>query len=255
MQGARRLLIYTLIAIAALYAVACTALFALQRSLIYFPQPRSNPNTEILQLKSDAGAILTSTRAAHGPGAVIYFGGNAEDVSQDLPSFADAFPNDAIYLLHYPGFGGSAGKPSEKSIMAAAFALFDEVHAQHPNVLIVGRSLGTGVAVQVASQRTVTRLILVTPFDSLGDVAAAHNRLFPVRLLLLDSFDSGKYAPHVTAPTKIIAAGDDEIIPRTSTERLRTRFQKTAVTYVVVPHVGHNSISDDPSYLQLLEDR
>ncbi len=62
-----------------------------------------------------------SMRPAAGPEAVIYFGGNAEDVSLDLPDFSSTFPNAAIYLLHYPGYGGSAGHPTEKSILAAAF--------------------------------------------------------------------------------------------------------------------------------------
>lgn len=255
MQGVRRLLVYTLVVIAVLYAVACLALFAIQRSLIYFPQPRSNQNAEITELKSVGGPILVSTRPAGGAGAVLYFGGNGEDVSEDLPGLTETFPDDAIYLLHYPGYGGSAGKPSEKSILAAAFALFDLVHSQHPNVVVIGRSLGTGVAIQVASQRPVARLVLVTPFDSLGDVAAAHNRLVPVRWLLRDHYDSWKYAPQVTAPTKIIVAGDDEIIPRSSTERLRTRFKPGIVSYTVVPGVGHNTISDRPQYLELLRDQ
>jgi pimeloyl-ACP methyl ester carboxylesterase len=199
--------------------------------------------------------VLVSLRPASGPGAVIYFGGNAEDVSLDLPEFASAFPNTAIYLLHYPGYGGSAGHPTEKSILAAAFALFDAVHAQHANVTLIGRSLGTGVAIHVASQHPVTRLILVTPYDSLVDVAQEHYPFLPNRLIMLDKYDSWKYAPQVTAPTRIIVAGDDEIIPRTSTERLRTRFTKCAVSYVIIPDVGHNSISESPDYLRLLSEQ
>lgn len=254
MQGARRLFVYTLAIIAILYIGACAALFAFQRSLIYFPQSRSNPNTVIMQLKSDAGAVLASTRPADGPRAVIYFGGNAEDVSQDLPDLAEAFPRDAIYLLHYPGYGGSAGHPSEKSIVSAAFALFDIVHAEHQTIIMIGRSLGSGVAVHVASRRPVAQLVLVTPFDSLADVAAAHNRLFPVRWLLRDRYDSWKYAPQVTAPTRIIIAGSDEIIPRASTERLRTQFKPGVASCVLVPRVGHNSISDNLEYFSLLSD-
>jgi uncharacterized protein len=184
--------------------------------------------------------------------ALIYFGGNAEDVSLNLPDFSQAFPNHAIYLLHYPGYGGSAGCPSEKSIMAAAFALFDTVHAMHPDVVVIGRSLGTGVAVQVAAARPIVRLVLVTPFDSLTDVAAAHFPFIPVRWLLSDKYDSWKYAPQVTAPTRIIVAGKDEIIPRATTERLGTRFKAGNVSRIVIPNVGHNAISDDPEYLSLL---
>ena len=91
-----------------------------------------------------------------------------------LPGLADAFPDHALYLLHYPGYGGAPGKPSEAAIAADALALFDRVAPQHPRVVVIGRSLGSGVAVQVASARPVARLVLVTPYDSLEEIAAKH---------------------------------------------------------------------------------
>src|SRR5258707_11958849 len=124
--------------------------------------------------------FLVSPRPHHFPAALIYFGGNAEDVSQDIPDLADALPDRAIYALHYPGYGGSAGSPSQKAIFAASLALFDRVHAEHQNVVVVGRSLGSGVTVWIASQRSIARIILVTPFDSLADVASEQYRFVPV---------------------------------------------------------------------------
>jgi pimeloyl-ACP methyl ester carboxylesterase len=169
-----------------------------------------------------------------------------------MPQFEEAFPHNAIYLLHYPGYGGSSGNPTENSIFAAALALFDYVHQRHPNIVVIGRSLGSGAAVRIASLRPVTRLVLVTPYDSLGDVAAEHYPYLPVRLLLKDKFESWKYAPHVTVPTRIIVAEKDEVIPRASTDRLRTRFNPAIVSYIVVPDVGHNTISESLDYWSLL---
>jgi hypothetical protein len=235
------------------YVGLCALMFFTQRSLIYYPQPRlSRDGVPIMTLQTDAGAVLVSTRPLPGPDALIYFGGNAEDVSLDLSDFSSAFPNRAIYLLHYRGYGGSAGSPSERALFADAFALYERVHAEHSNIVVVGRSLGTGVAVKLASERTVTRLVLVTPFDSLGDAAAAQYPYLPVRLLLKDKFDSSRYAPLITAPTKIIAAANDEIVPRASTERLSRRFRPGIATYVVVPGAGHNSISEGADYLRLI---
>jgi pimeloyl-ACP methyl ester carboxylesterase len=228
-------------------------MFFTQRSLIYYPQPRSNRDgVPMMTLHTDAGPVLVSTRPASGPEAVIYFGGNAEDVSADLSDFPSAFPNDAIYLLHYRGYGGSAGRPSEQALFADALMLFDQVHTQHPDIVVVGRSLGTGIAVKVASERPIQRLVLVTPFDSLTDAAANAYPWLPVRLLMHDKYDSWKYAPQVTAPTHIIAAGNDEIIPRSSTERLRTRFKPGVAAYTVIPGAGHNTISDSADYLRLI---
>jgi pimeloyl-ACP methyl ester carboxylesterase len=207
----------------------------------------------LMTLPVGAESVLVSTRPNTGPNALIYFGGNAEDVSQDMPGFIATFPDDAIYLLHYPGYGGSSDSPTEQSISAAALSLYDRVHTEHQNIMVVGRSLGTGVAVRLASLRLVSRLVLVTPYDSLTDPAAQLYPYVPVRLLALDRFDSWKYAPKVTAPTRIIVAEDDEIIPRSSTERLRTRFSKEIVSEVVVPGADHNSIADSPNYWSLLK--
>jgi len=237
----------------ALYAAVCVALFVYQRSLIYYPQPRANSQgTTFMTLPVGAEKIFISTYPHAGSAALIYFGGNAEDVSQTVPDLVSAFPDTAIYALHYPGYGGSSGEPSQQSIFTASMALFDQVAAAHPTITIIGRSLGSGVAVWLASQRPVARLILVTPYDSLADAAAQQYRFLPVRWLLRDRFDSWKYAPNVKAPTRIIVAGDDELIPRSSSERLRTRFRQDLVSYVVVPDSGHNTIQDSPDYWALI---
>ena len=141
----RRIFLYLLVGIAVLYAGICRALIAFQRSLIYFPQPMSSRNgAVILTMKTEAGPVFVSTRPRSGFDTLIYLGGNAEDVSLNLPGFSEAFPNHAVYLLHYPGYGGSSGSPSEAAFMAGALELFDRVHAQHQNVVVVGRSVGTG---------------------------------------------------------------------------------------------------------------
>ena len=253
MRHAARIFLAMLLFAAVVFAGICVFVFAIQRSLIYFPQPASNQaGITVLTLPTGTGSVLVSTRPHAGPDALIYFGGNAEDVSQSMPDFASAFPNHAIYLLHYPGYGGSSGSPSQQAIFADSLALFDRVHAEHPNVVVVGRSLGSGVAVWIASLRPVVRLVLVTPYDSLADVAAQHFPYVPVRWLLRDKYESWRYAPQVTAPTWIIVAEDDEVIPRSSSDQLRTRFRERIVSYVVLPGVGHNTIQDSPNYWTLL---
>jgi pimeloyl-ACP methyl ester carboxylesterase len=244
---------YLLGAAAALYGLACTLLLVLQRSLIYYPAPRGNPTSSLLEaITVGSGTVNVSVRPRVGVGAVVYFGGNAEDVSRTIPDLAEAFPSSSIYAMHYPGYGGSSGQPSERTIFAAALACFDRVRAEHPHVVVIGRSLGSGVAVYVASRRPVARLVLVTPFDSFADAAAAQYPLFPVRWLLRDKYESWRYAPRVQAPTRLLVPGDDELVPRSSSERLRTRFHPALVDYVVVPGHGHNTIQDSPGYWALI---
>ena len=241
--------------IVALYLALCAALFVFQRSLIYFPRPAAVEAANArLKLSMPDADVWVTTRARAGPRAVIYFGGNAEDVSRNLPGFAEAFPDDALYFLHYRGFGGSGGSPSEEAIAKDALALFDQVYASHPQIAVVGRSLGSGVAVRLASQRPVQQLILVTPYNSLEEIAEQHYPWLPVKWLLRDRFESGRYAAHIRVPTLLLAASDDEVIARASTERLLDSFPKGVAVLKVVPDSGHNSISERREYLQWMGD-
>ncbi|MHC8286098.1 alpha/beta hydrolase [Pseudomonas sp. XS1P51] len=250
-----RTLVYLIVIVAALYLTLCAALFVFQRALIYFPQPRAVGTPETLLRLSVADAqVLVSVRPHDGPNALIYFGGNAEDVSRNLPEFSQAFPDHALYLLHYRGFGGSSGSPSEEAISRDAMTLFDKVYDTHPQIAVVGRSLGSGVAVRLASQRPAARLILVTPYNSLEDLAVRQYPIFPVKWLLQDKFESWKYAAHITVPTLLITAEHDEVIPRSSTEKLYRHFANGVATLKVIPGVGHNSISESPEYLKLMGD-
>jgi pimeloyl-ACP methyl ester carboxylesterase len=237
--------------IVAVYLVLCAALFFFQRSMIYFPQPNAVTSADSqLTLSMPDAQVSVITRERVGPRALIYFGGNAEDVSRNLPEFAEAFPEYAVYLLNYRGFGGSGGSPSEEAIAEDALALFDQVYTSHPQVSLIGRSLGSGVAVRLASQRPVQQLILVTPYNSLEEIAARQYPWVPVKWLLKDRFESGKYAAHIRVPTLLLAASDDEVIPRASTQRLLENFPQGVAVLRVVPDSGHNSISDRAQYLQ-----
>jgi pimeloyl-ACP methyl ester carboxylesterase len=246
--------VYIILAIAALiYAALCLALFLAQRSFIYYPQPKAaRDDTLTLSLNVDGAKIVANTRPREGPVAVIYFGGNAETVSQSLATLADAFPGHSLYALNYRGYGGSTGKPTETALISDALALFDRVHANHPRIIVIGRSLGSGVAVQIASQRPVERMVLVTPYDSLVAIAADQFRYFPIAWLMLDKFESWRYAPKVVAPTQLIAAEDDEVIPLSSTEALLKQFRPALANLVIIPGVGHNSISESSQYVPLL---
>ena len=219
---------------------------------MYYPRPNANRGgITSITLDTPDGTVSVLTRARPGDEALIYFGGNAEDVSLEMPELAPRYPG-SIYLLNYPGYGDSAGRPSQQALLQAGLALFDRVHATHSKVVAVGRSLGSGVAVRVAAERPVWRLVLVTPFATFTDPAAAAYPWLPVRWLMRDRFDSGRYAPKITTPTRIIVAERDEIIPRASTERLRDSFRPGVASYRVLPEVGHNTISLAPEYYRLL---
>jgi pimeloyl-ACP methyl ester carboxylesterase len=250
----RSLVGVVLIAIA-LYLGVGALLLVFQRSLIYFPQPRALGGPDrLLMLPVTQERIAVTVRPLASSRALIYFGGNAEDVSRSLPDFAEAFPDHALYLLHYRGFGDSTGKPTEEAIQHDALALFDKVHALHGEVAVVGRSLGSGVAIRLASQRPVARLVLVTPYNSVLELAQRQFPIYPVRWMLQDKYESWRYAPAINAPTLLIVAGRDEVIPRWSSEKLFARFRSGVARREVISDVGHNDIGGRPEYLRLIRD-
>jgi pimeloyl-ACP methyl ester carboxylesterase len=232
------------------YLGLCAALYARQRKLLYAPMPGTADGVARTQRLYEQGPrVLVSVREAEGP-AIVYYGGNKEDVSQSLPQFEAAFPNHALYLLHYRGYGGSEGVATETDLYRDALALFDHAHRRHREVIVVGRSLGSGLAVRVASVRRAARLVLVTPYDSIVGIAAGQYPWAPVSLILKDRYESFRYAPRVNAPTRIIVADGDKLIPRESSERLLQRFRPGVARLSVLPG-DHSSVTTDPRYLPM----
>ena len=117
----------------------------------------------------------------------------------------------------------------------------------------MGRSLGSGVAVQLAAVRPVSRLVLVTPFDSLVNVAKEYFRWLPVGWLMRDRYESASRAHTVQAPVLIVIAGEDEIIPERRSRALANAFAPGQVQVVVVPGVGHNTLDLLPQYLESVQ--
>jgi pimeloyl-ACP methyl ester carboxylesterase len=93
-------------------------------------------------------------------------------------------------------------------------------------------------------------LVLVTPYDSIEEIAAKQFPCFPVRWLLTDKFESWRYAPAVRVPTLILQAEHDAVIPAASTVRLHAAFTQASASLVVIPGVGHNDISGTTQYVE-----
>jgi uncharacterized protein len=237
------------------YAGICLAIYLLQRSLIYYPQPRvvTAPNST-LRLPVDGAEIVVTVRQRDGPKAIVYFGGNGEDVSRNLASYSEMFPDHALYFMHYRGYGGSTGKPTEKANVADGLALYEKVHTLHSEVAIIGRSLGSGVAIQIASRVPTSRLVLITPYDSIVELGAQMFPFLPIRLLARDTYDSGKVASQINIPTMIIEAEDDKVIPHASTEKLLSRFNPGITELTVIEGVGHNNLEDSAKYRDTLRE-
>ena len=227
----------------------CVLLFLTQRSMIYFPVRESTAvGATPLRLETEGAILKVWTVERPGANALLYFGGNAEDVGASIGRFAERLPGYSLYFVNYRGFGGSTGRPTERALASDALALYDWLRPRHPDISALGRSLGSGVAVQLASERELRRIVLVTPFDSLSKVAQEHYRWFPVGWMIRDRFDSVGRVPKVSAETLVIVAESDEIIPRARTDALVAAF-RSRPHVVVLESATHNSVDLDPRYL------
>jgi len=246
-------MLWSLLTIAiGVYAGLCLVFLIFQRSFIYMPTPVTPAHANAFMLEVPHANVRISSRTHNGSKALVYFGGNAEDVAYTVPEFAEFFPDRAIYAMHYRGYSGSSGRPAEQSLRSDARALFTLVHDRHPDVIVVGRSLGSSLAIQLAAEEPVARLVLITPFESILSIAQRVAPFLPMRLLLRDRYESWRYAPKVTCPTLVIAASHDDIVPLADTRQLFAAFPPDVATLRVVDGTDHNSVSGKVEFWEAL---
>jgi uncharacterized protein len=245
-----RIVMSFLVAPAVVYLALCAYMYVQQRSLMYFPTAETHHGgAQVMRFDHDGESLKVWALPRSGSSALIYFGGNAEDVGLNIDAFSAAFPDYSLYLVNYRGYGGSSGRPTEAALFSDALAVYDRIRGHHPDISVMGRSLGSGVAVYVASERPVERLVLVTAYDSLVNVARAHYWLLPVGLLMRDRYDAASLVSRVSAPVLAVIAENDEVIPRGRSEALVKAFPPNQVRVEVIPGVGHNTLDLTPDYL------
>jgi len=237
------------------------ALYFMQERLIFHPQPMPEASRALIAeraqslfLQAPDGARL---HAWYRPGSplTIYFGGNAEEVSWMLERAARHAPGSGWLLVDYRGYGSSAGAPSEKHLVADALLWFD--HATQTlgakKLVVFGRSLGSGVAVQLAAARPVAGVVLVAPYDSLTSVAGHYYPYLPVSWMLRHPFDSLRHAASVAAPLLCLVAERDEVIPLIHSKRLFEAWRGPK-RWVALKEAGHNSTDDAPAFWQAIRE-
>jgi pimeloyl-ACP methyl ester carboxylesterase len=244
-----------LIALVSIYLLFAAYLYISQRKLIYFPV-QVDPAFSATEISVDNNGTLLHGWVLN-PGrrkAVIYFGGNSELITHRQSFFENVFSDYSIYLIDYRGYGNSEGSPSESVLFSDALAIYDQVSAQHDAISAYGRSLGTGVAVYLAAHRPLQKLILLTPYDSIVEVAQGLYPMFPIRYLIKDRFDSASLAAQIRIPVLITSAENDREIPLKHTLALKQSFTGAPVEYQMITGAAHNDIIDFPQYRLAVEE-
>jgi hypothetical protein len=252
---------WLLLVVALVLGVPAWAWFT-QESMLFFPQPvastahlpaRATP----LEVVAADGTRLRGWNAkgtARPAPTVLYFGGNAEEVSWTL---SDArWPREwTIVGINYRGYGASEGKPGEPALTADALAIYDAVTKRDDvdprRIVVFGRSLGTAIATHLAAERPVAGAILVSPYDSMTAIGKLHYPWLPVSLLLRHRFDAVPDAKRDTMPMLAIVGGSDSIIPANRSRALFDAWTGPK-TWHVVPDAGHNDLGRDDAFWQVV---
>jgi uncharacterized protein len=235
-----------------------------QEHMIFFPRrldsrPVPRPNLEEVAIAVPDGVTLRGwfVKGTVVPAPlVIYFGGNAEEVSW-MAEFGDNFAGWSMLLVNYRGYGESEGRPGERALLADALAIYDyarkrsDVNPQR--MAAMGRSLGSGVAVHLAAERAVRGVILVSPYDSLVEVGRRHYPFLPMSLMLRHRFDSLSRVPRIGAPLLCIVASEDRIIPPSHSRALFEAWRGDK-DWREIPNADHNSIAGEPQYWRSIAD-
>ncbi|WP_374431494.1 alpha/beta hydrolase [Tabrizicola sp.] len=244
----------TLVTFGVLYATLLSGMYLFQRELQYFPT-RRDPAPEAVgldgvtrvELPTPDGEILvlwTVPAAADRP-TVLFLHGNGGEVADraDRLAFYQA-KGFGVAFLSWRGYGGSTGSPSEAGLVADAKAAYDYLRDQgvpSDRIAVVGESLGTGPAVQLAAANPVGALVLEAPYSAAVDIARAAYPWLPVGLLMKDQFRSRDHIAAVRAPILILHGDDDRVIPPGFGRRL-FEAARDPKTFLSLGPVGHEAL-------------
>jgi fermentation-respiration switch protein FrsA (DUF1100 family) len=239
----------------ALVLAALVLIWLTQRRLIYFPSAYLPSLDDAGIAGGEAVAFETSDGlrlgawffAGSGPPprlTLLVFHGNGGNRVHRVPLAASLRSHGVQLLLtDYRGYAGNPGSPTEEGLatdaQAALSYLQSRADVDRSRIVYFGESLGTGVAVRLASEHAPAGLILRSPFTSMVDVGGYHYPLLPVRWLLRDRFSSIDRAAHIHCPVLVIAGDRDSVVPIDDTRRLYAAF-RSAKTLVEIPGADHN---------------
>ena len=229
---ARLMLICIAVVLFCLYLGMAAILYFAQRSMMYFPETVHTtpaqaglPEAEEVTLTASDGERLVAWHVAprRDKPVVLYFHGNGGALRYRVERFRTLIRDGVgIIGIEYRGYGGSSGSPSEAGLIADAKAAYAFAATRYPapQLVVWGESLGTGVAVVLAAEKPLGRVILEAPFTSAAAVASTRYWYLPVRLLMKDQFRSEESVGKIIAPVLILHGVHDHTVPYAMGERM-----------------------------------
>jgi fermentation-respiration switch protein FrsA (DUF1100 family) len=241
---------------AVLYVLPLVALYFMQRSMIYHPDPTrpepaawNVPDMSAVSLQTDDGLSLLAwwKPPVDDMPVIVFFHGNGGHIGyrgSKVRGFLDR--GYGVLLVAWRGYSGNAGEPSEAGLYAdgwSALRFLDQQGIGTKKIVLYGESLGSGVAVELASQGIGSVLVLEAPFTSLAQAAADRFPIFPVRWLIQDRYDSQSKIGKVSVPLLIIHGEADNILPVSLGRALLDKANEPKQG-VFIKRAGHNDLYD-----------
>jgi uncharacterized protein len=238
------------------YVGGLAALFFVQRAFI-FPIPRTvrtapeaagfrEAEEQILTTADGEKVICWHVPAKPGRAVVIYFPGNGDFLAGCVNRLRGiSSDGTGLVALSYRGYAGSTGQPSERGLLLDAATAYAFTAARYgaDRIVLWGFSLGSGVAVALAAEQPVGKLVLEAPYTSIADVAASLFPIVPVRWLITDQFRSDERIARVSAPLLIMHGARDSTISISFGERLFARAHEPK-QFVRFPDGGHDDLDN-----------
>jgi uncharacterized protein len=247
---------WIVIVLAVVYLGGMAVLYFKQREMLFpippvghtAPDAAGLPQAEehVLTTADGEKVIVWHVPAKPGHAVVLFFPGNGDFLAGRVSRFKGITSDGTgLVALSYRGYAGSTGSPSEVGLLqdAAAAYAFTTARYSADRIVAWGFSLGTGVAVALASEHAVGKLILEAPYTSTADVAASQFRIVPVRLLMKDQFHSDQRIARVTVPLLIMHGDNDPAIDISFGERLFALAHEPK-QFVRFPGGGHDNLDD-----------
>lgn len=258
----KNMLVFTLIIVIAIYLVICGLIYFKQERLIFFPEVLASdfrfsfaaPFEEITWQVDGAALHALHFKAEQAKGVVLYLHGNAGSLQSwghvAMPFLAEHYD---VLMPDYRGYGKSTGTiAGEATLLADAGIAYSYLlqHYREHQILIYGRSLGTGPAVYLAKEHHPRLLILETPYYSFQELASAHMPWAP-GFLLKYPLRTDRWIGAVRCPIYLFHGTDDELIPYAASQRL-TGLIQTEHQLITIPGGTHNTLATSPLYHQHL---
>lgn len=236
------------------YVGLVALLYFAQRTIQYFPErfrtapaAAGLPEAEEVMLDTPDGerVIVWHVPPRSGDKPVfLYLHGNGASLRWRAERFRELTADGSgLVALSYRGYGGSSGAPTEVGLIDDALAAYAFAVARYPaeRIVLWGESLGSGVAVALAAEKPVARVVLQSPFTSAADIAARRYWFVPVRQLMKDQYRSDLRIGKVTAPVLVLHGDRDDVVPMALGERLYELITAPK-RFVRFPGGGHNDL-------------